>query len=149
MADRAQAQRLVEQVVDTHGRLDPLINNAGLFRHIPVADATPEALTELFSVGVFGPSYLIGAAVKHLAVAGGSVVNVSSATAQRRRAASTARRRPPSITSPDPGHGAAGGQGRRDQRGRGGGPAAQAARHRRVGQPTAALDFRVLADIRG
>jgi len=85
VADHAQAQRLVEDVVDTHGRLDALVNNAGLFSPVGLANVTPEALADLFSVNVFGPSYLLAAAVKHLSVAGGSVVNVSSAVAQRPR----------------------------------------------------------------
>ncbi|QUQ64687.1 SDR family NAD(P)-dependent oxidoreductase [Kutzneria sp. CA-103260] len=83
VADHTQAQRLIEDVVDTHGRLDALVNNAGRFSPVSIADVTPEALSELFSVNVFGPSYLVAAAVKHLSVSGGSIVNVSSAVAQR------------------------------------------------------------------
>ncbi|SDM71176.1 SDR family NAD(P)-dependent oxidoreductase [Nonomuraea jiangxiensis] len=83
VADPARVASLVDEVADIHGRLDALINNAGVLVPLPATNPEPEALRQLFSINVFGPSYLVGAAVKHLSVSGGSVVNVSSAVAQR------------------------------------------------------------------
>lgn len=83
VADDTQARHLVDSAIDTHGRLDALINNAGALSPIPTTNPTHDALNHLFSINVFGPSYLVGAAVKHLSVSGGSIVNVSSAVAQR------------------------------------------------------------------
>ncbi|WP_218001888.1 SDR family NAD(P)-dependent oxidoreductase [Microtetraspora malaysiensis] len=83
VADDTQARRLVDSAIDTHGRLDALINNAGALNPISTTNPTHDALNHLFSINVFGPSYLVGAAVKHLSVSGGSIVNVSSAVAQR------------------------------------------------------------------
>lgn len=83
VSDHAQASRLVNETVTTYGQLDGLINNAGVIGSVQAADPTPEDLSHLFSINVFGPSYLISAATKHLSLTGGSIVNVSSAVAQR------------------------------------------------------------------
>lgn len=85
IADDTQARRLVDSVTDMHGRLDALVNNAGALSPLPTTHPTPDALNHLFSVNVFAPAYLVGAAVEHLALSGGSIVNISSATAQRPR----------------------------------------------------------------
>ncbi|MEU0507046.1 SDR family oxidoreductase [Nocardia sp. NPDC005998] len=88
VADEARARQFIDSAVGVHGRLDALINNAGALNPVSTTNPTYDALNHLFSINVFGPSYLAGAAVKHLSVVGGSIVNVSSATAQRPQARS-------------------------------------------------------------
>lgn len=83
VGDRTQACGLVDDVIAAHGRLDALVNNAGVIGFAHATDPAPEDLNHLFSINVFGPSYLTSAAAKYLSVAGGSIVNVSSAVAQR------------------------------------------------------------------
>ena len=57
VADEDQAQRMVDEVVDRHGRLDVLVNNAGTTEVIPHADleaASAEVWRRIFEVNVVG-----------------------------------------------------------------------------------------------
>lgn len=87
VADEEQALGLVDEVIETHGRLDVLVNNAGTTEVIPHHDldaATPEVWQRIFSVNVFGTWQLTVAAVPHLRASGrGQVVNVSSLAGER------------------------------------------------------------------
>lgn len=82
VADPAQAAALVQAVVDAHGRLDVLVNNAGTTSVIPHHDldaATPGVWRRIFDVNVIGTWQVTTAAVPHLRAAGdAAVVNVSS-----------------------------------------------------------------------
>jgi NAD(P)-dependent dehydrogenase (short-subunit alcohol dehydrogenase family) len=82
VADEAQAAGLVGQVLDQHGRLDVLVNNAGtteMIRHGDLAAATPEIWRRLYDLNVIAPFVLVTAAEQALrAAAPGCVVNVSS-----------------------------------------------------------------------
>jgi NAD(P)-dependent dehydrogenase (short-subunit alcohol dehydrogenase family) len=82
VGDPAAARDLVARVVDAHGRLDVLVNNAGTTQVIPHADlaaATPEVWRHLYDVNVIAPFVLVTAAEQALrAAAPGCVVNVSS-----------------------------------------------------------------------
>lgn len=81
VADAASAEdatRTVAKAIDTWGRVDALINNAGAGAILPLADATAERITGIFSVNVLGPSLLASAALPHLRATRGTIVNVSS-----------------------------------------------------------------------
>jgi len=82
VADEAEARRLVKAVLDAHGRLDVLVNNAGtteVIRHGDLAAATPEIWRRLYDVNVVAPFVLVTAAEQALrAAAPGCVVNISS-----------------------------------------------------------------------
>ena len=81
VADAAAPQdaaRTVAKVVDAHGRLDVLVNNAGAGAILPLANATAERVESIFAVNVVGASLLAAAALPHLAAAKGAIVNVSS-----------------------------------------------------------------------
>ena len=81
VADAAAPQdaaRTVAKVVEAHGRLDVLVNNAGAGAILPLADATAERIESIFAVNVVGASLLATAALPHLAAAKGAIVNVSS-----------------------------------------------------------------------
>ena len=76
------ARLLVDQVLDLHGRLDVLVNNAGTTEVIPHGDlaaATPEIWRHLYEVNCIAPFVLVTAAEAALrAAAPGCVVNVTS-----------------------------------------------------------------------
>jgi NAD(P)-dependent dehydrogenase (short-subunit alcohol dehydrogenase family) len=77
------AARTIETAIDTWGRLDVLVNNAGAGALLPLADVTAERITEIFAVNVVGPSLLSAAALPHLAATKGSIINVSSTYGHR------------------------------------------------------------------
>ena len=81
VADAASAEgakQTVAKAVDLWGRVDALINNAGAGAILPLADATAERITDIFSVNVLGPSLLAAAALSHLKETRGAIINVSS-----------------------------------------------------------------------
>lgn len=81
VGDETQARDLVRRVLDLHGRLDLLVNNAGTTEVIPhhdLAAATPEVWRRLYEVNVIAPFVLVTAAEQALREAKGCVVNVSS-----------------------------------------------------------------------
>ncbi|MEU0005697.1 SDR family oxidoreductase [Streptomyces sp. NPDC006314] len=78
IARPAAAAGAVRAALDRFGGLDGLVNNAGLARFGPLAEADPNDLTAMLDVNLMGPVHLIRAALPALRAAGGSVVNVSS-----------------------------------------------------------------------
>jgi 3-oxoacyl-[acyl-carrier protein] reductase len=73
----ADAAAVVDAAIKTFGRLDVVVNNAGVYEFAPL-EATTEALFErTFGVNVLGVLNVSQAAVKHLGE-GASIINVSS-----------------------------------------------------------------------
>ncbi|MGP9812670.1 SDR family NAD(P)-dependent oxidoreductase [Rhodopseudomonas sp. NSM] len=77
-ASADDARRTVAAALDSWGRLDALVNNAGAGAILPLADATAERIAQIFAVNVVGPSLLAAAALPHLAATRGAIVNISS-----------------------------------------------------------------------
>ena len=88
VADPEQARSLVGRVVDTLGRVDVLVNNAGTYQEHRVLETTYEDWTGIWrrtiDVNLLGPANLIHAVAPHMVAAGGGrIVNVSSRGAFR------------------------------------------------------------------
>jgi NAD(P)-dependent dehydrogenase (short-subunit alcohol dehydrogenase family) len=77
-ATAEDAKRTIAKAVDTWGRVDALVNNAGAGAILPLADTTADRIMDIFSVNVLGPSLLASAALPHLRATRGTIVNVSS-----------------------------------------------------------------------
>jgi len=78
----ADVLNLFEQVDQHFGRLDALVNNAGILRKNLVIDADVKYLEKLFGVNVIGSVVCAREAIKRMAISrggkGGAIVNVSS-----------------------------------------------------------------------
>jgi NAD(P)-dependent dehydrogenase (short-subunit alcohol dehydrogenase family) len=72
-------KRTIAEVIDTHGRLDILINNAGITIDKPVAAMTEDDWNNVLAVNLSGAFFLSQAALEHMLERGsGRIVNVSS-----------------------------------------------------------------------
>jgi ketoreductase RED2 len=81
IADDEDCARLVREVLERHGRLDVLVNNAGTTKVIPhhdLAAASLDVWREIFEVNVFGTWNLCVRAMDALRETRGAIVNVSS-----------------------------------------------------------------------
>ena len=85
VADREEAEAAVQQAVTEFGRLDIVVNNAGLMRIGPAAESDPADWDDMLSVNVQGLLYVTRASLPHLirAAADGprhvaDLVNISS-----------------------------------------------------------------------
>lgn len=80
--ERASARRVVEGVRDAWGRLDLLVNNAGMLEQKPWTSITDAEWDETLGVNLRGVFQLCQEAWPLLEAAGGAVVNVSSVGGQ-------------------------------------------------------------------
>lgn len=72
------AKRMTTHIVDTHGRLDVLVNNAGVGSNGPIVSVLDEEIEAVFRTNVFAPLALIREALPELIQTKGCVVNISS-----------------------------------------------------------------------
>jgi NADP-dependent 3-hydroxy acid dehydrogenase YdfG len=81
----AQVQGLVEAAVNETGRLDIMVNNAGVSFPAPILEAEPENWRTMLETNVLGLLVGCQAAVKAMRACGadGHIVNISSIAAQR------------------------------------------------------------------
>lgn len=74
-------EQAVQAAVTEYGRLDGLINAAGVVAFGQLADVPDAALQEVFETNVLGPLRLIRAALPHLKA--GVIVNITAVVAER------------------------------------------------------------------
>ena len=82
VADPEQCRRLIGEVVEVHGRVDHLINNAGALVERRLSEITSDGWDDCLRVNLSAASYLAQAAIEPMRRAGfGRIVNVGSVTA--------------------------------------------------------------------
>jgi 3-oxoacyl-[acyl-carrier protein] reductase len=75
-------KQLFAQTKATYGKLDVLVNNAGIYEFSPLESITPEHFHKHFNLNVLGLLLTTQEAVKHIGLAGGSIINISSIVGQ-------------------------------------------------------------------
>ena len=91
LSDEIATRRLVAEVLEQHGRLDVLVNNAGESVRIPHADlkaATPAVWRRMLDVNLIAPFVLIAEAEESLRRSGGCIINIGTHAGVRPKGAS-------------------------------------------------------------
>ncbi len=88
IADSEAAQRLIDKTIKEFGRIDILINNAGIFEEHPIFDVTYDEWQDVWqrtlSINLLGPANITFCAVQHMVKSGGGkIINISSRGAFR------------------------------------------------------------------
>ena len=78
VAKAADVERLFAEAQKAFGRLDVLVNNAGVYEFAPLGDVTEKQFHRMFDTNVLGLILATQEAAKHFGE-GGSVINIGSA----------------------------------------------------------------------
>ncbi|MET8809066.1 SDR family oxidoreductase [Streptomyces sp. NPDC004546] len=83
LADAEQAKAAVAEVVDAYGRIDCLVNSAGLTSRGTLLDTTPELFDAHIAINLKGPFFAMQAAVADMVArkAPGTIVNIITSSA--------------------------------------------------------------------
>ena len=97
VTNAAQVQALVDSAVDAYGRIDVILNNAGVMPHSPLERRKIDDWNRTIDINIKGVLYGIAAALPHMQrQKSGHIINVSSVAGHRvgPGAPCTRRRRP-------------------------------------------------------
>ncbi|PYL64270.1 MAG: oxidoreductase [Verrucomicrobia bacterium] len=78
IARKVDIERLFAETKKAFGKLDILINNAGVYEFVPLENVTEEHFHKHFDVNVLGPLLATQEAAKYFGSEGGSIINISS-----------------------------------------------------------------------
>ncbi|HTI99334.1 MAG TPA: glucose 1-dehydrogenase [Dongiaceae bacterium] len=78
VSKKADIERLFAETQKAFGKLDVLVNNAGVYEFLPLEQITEEHFHKQFNLNVLGLLLATQQAVKLFGPAGGSVINISS-----------------------------------------------------------------------
>lgn len=82
VAKAGDVERLFDISKETYGRVDVVVNNAGVFAFQPLEQASEAEFHRQFNINVLGSLLVAQQAAKHIGADGGSIVNVSSVVSE-------------------------------------------------------------------
>ncbi len=79
VSDRKQVVQMVDQAITDLGRVDILINNAGVYKPARFVDYSPEDFDRIIQVNLYGAFHVLQLVVRNMIKEGtGSVINIAS-----------------------------------------------------------------------
>lgn len=84
VADKTQVDRMIEKIVGSFGKIDIVVNNAGIWVHNPIDAMSSDSLKETLDVNLYGSFYPVMAAVPYMKKQkSGNIIFISSTAGQR------------------------------------------------------------------
>ena len=81
VSQEADCIRLIDETINHYGRIDVLVNNAGIQQEVPFQDTSVEVWQKILAVDLTGPFVCSRESVKHMLnqnPKGGCIINISS-----------------------------------------------------------------------
>jgi 3-oxoacyl-[acyl-carrier protein] reductase len=78
VSKKADIDRLFAETTKTYGKIDVLVNNAGVYEFAPLEAVTEDHFHKQFNLNVLGLILTTQEAVKHMNGDGGSIINIGS-----------------------------------------------------------------------
>lgn len=90
LADRGAVEKAVSHAVETHGRIDAIVNAAGTDACGPLAEIGADEWERVIAVNLLGTVAVTRSALPHLKASGGTIVNCASTLGLRALSDATA-----------------------------------------------------------
>src|SRR5437762_6053207 len=78
VAKKAEVERLFAEATKAFGKIDVLVNNAGVYEFMPLEEVSEQQFHRMFDTNVLGTLLVTQEALKHFNSAGASVINIGS-----------------------------------------------------------------------
>lgn len=79
IADECAVQHFIREVIKTYGKIDVLVNNAGITKMMPVMNTSPEEWKKIVEVNLFGTYHMCYAVIPQMVKQkSGKIINIGS-----------------------------------------------------------------------